>query len=103
MKITYEGKQAWRVAYEMVVGIPGLEAMTINGSPVTGREVGYKKVFANSVEEARQDATRRLYRIGRNLVKSIKFFNTERWHGERLEKKTLMADYQRYLEQRQSA
>ena len=97
MKITYEGKPAWRVAYEMIVAIEGLEAMTINGLPVTGKEVGYRKVFANSVEEARQDATRRLYHLGGNLVRSIRFFNTEPWHGEHLEKKTLMADYGRYI------
>jgi len=96
MRIRYEGQPAWRVAYALSYTLPRLEAVTINGQYLFGREIGYKIVFAETIERARELAIRAVYRMKKSLTRKVEFFNTEQWHGERLDKERLKRDYEAY-------
>lgn len=89
MKITYAGKQAWRVAYVLSGNIP--VAATTDGRNIgmSVTRVGYKTPFADSLEEARDTVTRELYKTFRGVAKYIRFLNTEPWHGEPLDEDAL--------------
>jgi hypothetical protein len=73
MKITYKGKPAWRVGYEVRRVIQGLENFWINRKELLETKIGYCLVFASDQLEARLLARRRVYQMSPSMTRKIGF------------------------------
>lgn len=93
MEITYRRKPTWKVGYVLCSVSSPITIASNSRSEAIVRQFGYKTPFASSMKEARQIVTRELYNQTRSRTRSIRFLNTEQWHGEPLDVDALVKRY----------